>query len=91
MSEPTETIVLGEKPGNNYNVHLDMLDPLQRFEAQVEDSRHGNPRRGQRAGGSNYAFGDGGARFVRWPHYLTPVNLWLVTPNARRISQTTAP
>jgi len=92
MAEPTETIVFGEKPSADLNKHMDVLDPLQQpWQRQVEDSRHSNSRRAQRTGGSNYAFGDSSVRFIRWPHYLTPVNLWLVTRNARAVSQGTPP
>jgi prepilin-type N-terminal cleavage/methylation domain-containing protein/prepilin-type processing-associated H-X9-DG protein len=90
MPEPSETIVFGEKiSGPNYNVHMDMLDgdPGRQF----DDSKHSNPQRRQGAGGSNYAFGDGSARFERWPQYLTPVNKWLVTTQARMASQGTPP
>jgi len=91
MDEPTETIVIGEKLSNNFNRHLDLLDPTQQFDAQVEDSRHSNPQRGQRVGGSVYAFGDSSVRFIRWPHYLSPVNLWFVTEKARNISRGAGP
>jgi len=92
MVDPTETIVLGEKPSNDFNKHMDVLDPIQQpWEKQVEDSRHSNSRRAQRTGGSVYAFGDSSVRYIKWPHYLSPVNLWLVTRNARNISQGTPP
>jgi prepilin-type N-terminal cleavage/methylation domain-containing protein len=92
IAEPTETIVFGEKPGGaNFNRHMDLMDPAQTMDRQADDSRHSNPRRGQRGGGSNYAFGDSSVRFIRWPNYLVPVNLWLVTPSARKLSQGTPP
>jgi prepilin-type N-terminal cleavage/methylation domain-containing protein len=92
IAEPTETIVFGEKLGGaNFNRHMDLMDPAQTMDRQADDSRHSNPRRGQRGGGSNYAFGDSSVRFIRWPNYLVPVNLWLVTPAARKISQGTPP
>ena len=92
MAEPSETIVIGEKPSGDFNKHMDMLDPMQQPpEKQVEDSRHSNPRRGQRAGGSNYAFGDSSVRFIKWPHYMVPVNLWYVTRRTRSLSQQNPP
>ena len=83
MIEPTDTIVFGEKltgPPPNFNMHLDAV--FQPIELQAEDSRHGNPR-----GGSNYAFGDGSVRFLRWGQHLAPVNMWLVTEKAREASR----
>ena len=92
MPYPTETIVLGEKvSGANFNRHMDLMDPAQTMDRQADDSRHSNSQRRQRTGGSNYAFGDGSVRFIKWPHYLTPVNLWLVTEKARRVSQSSNP
>ena len=92
MAEPSETIVIGEKPSGDFNKHMDMLDPMQQPpEKQVEDSRHSNPRRGQRTGGSNYAFGDSSVRFIKWPHYMVPVNLWYVTQRTRSLQQTPPP
>ncbi len=84
IAEPSETIVFGEKPtGANYNVHLDVYDGNR--EAQADDSKHNNSASRRRTGGSNYAFGDGSARYERWPEYLTPVDKWLVTTKARSV------
>jgi prepilin-type N-terminal cleavage/methylation domain-containing protein/prepilin-type processing-associated H-X9-DG protein len=90
IAEPSETIVFGEKlSGVNYNVHMDWLDgPPER---QFDDSKHSNAAGRPQSGGSNYAFGDGSARFERFPQYLTPVNKWLVTVKARAASQGTPP
>ena len=45
------------------------------METALEQSRH--------AGGANYAFADGSARFLPFGKCLSPVNLWGVTPGAR--------
>jgi len=79
MPEPVDTIVFGEKltgPPPNYNKHYDYFQPRQ---LQVEDSRHNNSRSAKSTGGSNYAFGDGSVRYIRWGQDLSPVDLWLVT------------
>jgi prepilin-type N-terminal cleavage/methylation domain-containing protein len=92
MVEPSETIVLGEKvSGANFNRHMDLMDPAQTMDRQADDSRHSNSGRRQHTGGSNYACGDGSVRFIRWPEYLTPVNMWLVTESARSISRNGGP
>jgi prepilin-type N-terminal cleavage/methylation domain-containing protein len=92
MAEPSDTIVLGEKvSGANFNRHMDLMDPAQTMDRQADDSRHSNSARRQHSGGSNYACGDGRVAFIRWPQYLTPVNMWLVTLNARNISRGNPP
>jgi len=81
LSEPSETIVFGEKLGGaNFNMHFDTTQPPN---LQLEDSRHGNSRGAKSTGGSNYAFGDGSVRFLRWSEWLSPVNLWYVTEKYR--------
>ena len=81
MIESSETIVFGEKPsGANFNMHFDTSQPPQ---LQLEDSRHGNSTRAKQNGGSNYAFGDGSVRFLRWSQWQSPVNLWYVTAKYR--------
>ena len=91
MASPSDTIVLGEKPSSDYNKHMDLLDPMQPPEKQIEDSRHGNSRRLQRGGSSNYAMGDGSVRSMKWPEYLSPVNMWYVTEKFRKLSAQTPP
>ena len=89
MIAPSDTVVLGEKPSNDFNKHMDLLDPMQPPDKQIEDSRHGNSRRAQRTGGSNYAMGDSSVRYMRWPQYLSPVNMWYVTAKFRSTSSQT--
>ena len=90
MAESSDTIVFGEKlGGNNWNMHLDTIG--QPIDLQAEDSRHGNSSGGRRTGGSVYAFGDGSVRYLRWPQYMMPVNMWLSTEKARNISRGTTP
>ena len=36
------------------------------------------------AGGSNYAFADGSARFLAFGKSLAPLNLWAVIPSYRQ-------
>jgi prepilin-type processing-associated H-X9-DG protein len=94
MVEPTDTIVFGEKlgPPPNFNRHLDALEGIvgQPIRLQVEESRHGNTAQ-NKGGGSNYAFGDGSVRFLKWHQWETPVNLWFVTEKRRKIPMALAP
>ena len=68
----SETILFGEKQeGGDFSMDLRSGN-----QADVLDqTRH--------AGGANYAFADGSARFLRFGQCLKPINLWAVTPAAR--------
>ncbi len=82
ISEPSETILFGEKGNDSghYWMDWDQVDD----QLQLEQSRHGTSRQNDSAsGGSVYAFADGSARFVRWGKTLFPMNLWAITPAAR--------
>lgn len=78
--ESSETIIFGEKANDSqhYWMDWDQIDD----QYQLEQSRH-NAKSDSGAGGSNYAFADGSARFLRWSHALYPVNLWAITPQER--------
>jgi prepilin-type N-terminal cleavage/methylation domain-containing protein/prepilin-type processing-associated H-X9-DG protein len=75
---PSETIVFGEKRTDSGHFYMDAFDgdDVQ----QLERSRHsGDGRKNSHAGGSNYSFTDGSARFVNYGGLLYPLNLWMVT------------
>lgn len=83
IQEPTDTVLFGEKEGTDPDNHghfwmdYNFFDDLK----ALEQSRHnGN---GFRGGGSNYAFADGGARFVKFGKTFTPINMWAIEPSAR--------
>jgi prepilin-type N-terminal cleavage/methylation domain-containing protein/prepilin-type processing-associated H-X9-DG protein len=79
IREPTETIVFGEKESTSGHFWMDYSNSDDAIE--LEQSRHaGGPKRG---GGSNYAFADGSARYLRWGRCLKPINLWAVMPSDR--------
>ena len=50
---------------------------------QIDQTRH-NKAVG-RSGGSNYGFGDGSARFMRFGQTFAPVNMWAVDPAIRNV------
>jgi hypothetical protein len=56
---------------------------------QMNQSRHGNTAKTGRGGGSNHAMVDGSARFMKFGGSLAPLNLWAVTPEARRLGLNT--
>ena len=74
------TIVLGEKVSTSGHFHMDFLQGAAGNDVEeVEQGRHATKTHKSRSGGSNYAFADGSARFLRFGLSLTPVNLWAVT------------
>ena len=72
VESASETILFGEKQeGGDFSMDLrsgNQADVL-------EQTRH--------AGGANYAFADGSARYLRFGQCLKPVNLWAVIPAVR--------
>ena len=75
---PSETILFGEKQEEDGGVPVGdfLMDLKTGNEAtKLEQTRH--------AGGANYAFADGSARFLAFGKCLKPVNLWAVTLDAR--------
>jgi prepilin-type N-terminal cleavage/methylation domain-containing protein len=75
--ETSETVLLGEKESGSGHWWMDywMFDDAK----ELEQSRHGNGTDRQ-SGGSDYAFADGSARFVRFGGTMTPIVLWFVDP-----------
>ena len=92
IKQPSETVLFGEKVTESPHYFMDFLeetpDALTGNDfTEVEHGRHS--RNGTGSGGSNYAFADGSARYLRYWQSLTPVNLWGVTDAWRRNVPTT--
>lgn len=83
LFEPSLTIVLGEKRTNSEHFYMDMLEGSGNEVDVIQRDRHGTLRERTRSGGSNYAFADGSARFIRYRGALYPLNLWAVTETFR--------
>ena len=84
--KPTETIIFGEKknmPGENPPVAMDFFMDLLEGSGndfdKVEHGCHSVMRLKAKAGGSNFAFGDGSVRFVKYGNAVWPVNQWAVS------------
>ena len=75
---PSETILFGEKQEGQGDFLMDLRTGNE--VTVLEQNRHGGAGR---AGGANYGFADGSARFLLFGKCLSPVNLWAVTPDAR--------
>jgi prepilin-type processing-associated H-X9-DG protein len=81
VQESSETVLFSEKDTDSGHWWMDywMGDDYQ----ELEQSRHGGITKAP-SGGSNFAFADGNARFLRFGRSLDPVNLWFVDPELRK-------
>lgn len=77
LQQPQQTIVFGEKLTNSSHFYMDFLEGNDRD--QILRNMHSGGSRKNRAGGSNYAFADGHAEFLKYRGALYPLNLWAVT------------
>jgi prepilin-type N-terminal cleavage/methylation domain-containing protein/prepilin-type processing-associated H-X9-DG protein len=85
---PTDTCIFGEKknlpsPASDYFMDLD--EGVGNDLDKVEQGCHGVVRKARNSGGSNYAFVDGSARYMRYGSTVWPLNLWAVN-NPGRLS-----
>jgi prepilin-type N-terminal cleavage/methylation domain-containing protein/prepilin-type processing-associated H-X9-DG protein len=86
IKHPSETIVFGEKQTSSPHFYMDFLEtssdkPTGNDFDELEHGRHSATA--QRSGGSNYAFADGSARYLKYWGALAPVNLWAVVESWR--------
>jgi prepilin-type processing-associated H-X9-DG protein len=79
VQETSETVLFGEKDSTSPHWWMDYW-PGDDYQ-ELEQNRHGGVRG---AGGSNYGFADGSARFLRFGQSLDPVNKWFVDPELRK-------
>lgn len=88
IPQPSETILLGErKPDAKGDAYMDIWPPEYGSDHLTEVD-HGKHRVGGngRAGGSNYGFADGSARFLKFGEAFSPLNLWAVSDEFREAS-----
>jgi prepilin-type N-terminal cleavage/methylation domain-containing protein len=78
---PAETILFGEKRTDSPHYYMDFLEPP--IGNDVDELEHARHNGGTHAGGSDYAFADGSARYLKYGRSLAPVNLWAVTESWR--------
>jgi len=84
IQEQSDTILLGEKEASQYHFYLDYPDDMEKYKDILDQSKHATGLGKAGTGGSNYAFADGSARFVRFGETFSPVNMWALMPNLRR-------
>jgi prepilin-type N-terminal cleavage/methylation domain-containing protein/prepilin-type processing-associated H-X9-DG protein len=84
--KPSDTVMLGEKKNLlqsqgeaiAMDYFMDLLEADGNDFGRVEHGCHSNPTR-NRAGGSNFAFADGSARYLKYGGSVWPVNQWAVS------------
>lgn len=80
---PSETIVFGEKESTSTHIYMDFAQGQGNDLEEIEHSRHNSTRPGSNSGGSNYAFFDGSARYLRAWADVVPINMWAVMDSWR--------
>jgi prepilin-type N-terminal cleavage/methylation domain-containing protein len=87
ISQPSETIVLGEKLYTINHYYMDFLEGDLGNDVEVLDhAKHNAAYRnanGGHAGGSDYAFADGSSRYYQYGKSLAPINLWAIVDHWR--------
>ena len=83
VTDPTETILFGEKKSGRPDFYVDVKSPLFREPEVTEQRRHNTSPGDPESGGSNHAYLDGSVRYTRFGRTLCPVNEWAVTASAR--------
>src|SRR5579862_6444501 len=82
---PTDTVAFGEKLTTSGQYYMDLFEGTGNDLDQLELGRHsstsagGGTASGTKSGGSNHAFVDGSARFLKYGSSGFPLNLWAVT------------
>lgn len=80
---PAQTITFGEKRTGSPHAYMDFHQGVKGNDLEeLEHGRHGAGRN-RRAGSSNYGFGDGSARAMKFGRSISPENLWAVTDKWR--------
>ncbi len=77
INQPSDTILFGEKKTESIHYYMDFLEPP--IGNDVDELEHARHNGHGRAGGSDYAFADGSARYLRYGQSLAPIDLWAVT------------
>ena len=88
IPEPSDTILFGERKSKaTGDTYMDIWPPEYGSD-HLTKIDHGKHRIGneERAGGSNYGFVDGSARYLKFGEAFSPLNLWAVSDEFRKAS-----
>jgi prepilin-type N-terminal cleavage/methylation domain-containing protein len=81
---PSDTVILGEKNSSAGDYYMDVNEGTGNdFSGVLEESRHDSRGPDTDTGGSNYAFSDGSARYMKVHTALYPLNLWCISDTNR--------
>jgi prepilin-type N-terminal cleavage/methylation domain-containing protein len=84
VGHPSETILFGEKETGSGHFYMDFWEGRGGNDVdELEQSRHSGSGPKSGSGGSNHAFVDGHAAFVKYLRGVRPLNLWAVTDAGR--------
>ena len=87
ITKPSDTIVFGEKLTGSAHYYMDFLELDSTLSGndftQVEQSRHMTGGNNSGGGGSNFAFADGSARYLKFGKMFMPETLWAVSDKWR--------
>jgi prepilin-type processing-associated H-X9-DG protein len=75
IQEPSDTVLFGEKETQSGHWWMDWWQGDDYKE--LDQARH--------TGGSDYAFADGSARYLRFGNSIDPVNMWFIDPALRNM------
>lgn len=89
MIKPAVTIVIGERSHSDQNdfwmdIYENENGGLNNLVFSVQHGRHGYPRPNA-SGGSNYLFGDGSVRYLKFGLDVYPVNQWVTGDRNRAL------
>lgn len=79
IPQPSDTITFGEKIPESDHYHMDFDQGIGNDLTEIEQGRHSSSGV-KGSGGSNFAFADGSARYLKYGQMFYPENLWAVTP-----------
>lgn len=82
---PTDTVVFGEKETGSGHFYMDFWEgSVGNDVEELEQSRHSGTGPKSRSGGSNHAFADGHAAYLKYRRAMSPLNLWGITDYGRK-------
>jgi len=85
VEHPSDTILFGEKETGSGHFYMDFWEGKAGNDAdELEQSRHSSGGPKSTSGGSNHAFTDGHAAFIKYLRAVKPLNLWGVTDAGRK-------